>query len=98
MRIDFSALAGAMLVTALFAAGGNAQSAPVKGTHQNLKFKSALSSVEHNGTKTKRHYRRQKSAAWQYSEIDGGTYPYHAYYGMRAWYPPMATFNYPLLW
>jgi hypothetical protein len=97
MRIDFSALAGAMLMTALLAAG-NAKAAPVQGTHQNLKFNRALSAVAPYGTKTKRHYRRKKSAAWQYWEIPAGTYPYHAYYGMRAWYPPMATFNYPLLW
>jgi len=85
-----------MLVAALLAAG-NAQSAPATGMHQNPRSKSALSVAQH-GVKTKRHHRRETTAVWQYPYVYGDTYHYHAYYGMRAWYPPMATFDYPLLW
>ena len=103
MSVKFYVLAGAVAVTGFFAAG-SAQSAGVTGASQQLKLdRSASPVVRVNGqayrkrSRVQRHYRHKRLSAGQY-DYSYGTYPFHSYYGLRAWYPPTATFNYPLLW
>jgi hypothetical protein len=48
-------------------------------------------------SRVQRYYRHKRPPAGQY-DYSYGTYPFHSYYGLRAWYPPTATFDYPLLW
>jgi hypothetical protein len=103
MSVKFYVLAGAVVATGFFAAG-SAQSALVSGASQQLKLdRSASPVVQVNGqtyrkrSRVQRYYRHKRPPAGQY-DYSYDTYPFHSYYGLRAWYPPTATFDYPLLW
>jgi len=102
MRIKFYGLAAAVVATGFFAVG-SAQSALVTAAPQQLKLDRSAMVVQVNGqayrkrSRLQRYYRHKRLPAGQYG-YSYGSYPFHSFYGMRAWYPPIATFDYPLLW
>jgi len=85
---------------AVLCAAGTARSAPVTATHQNPKLNAALTAVKHTRARKPVRHRRAPVAQYPdfYGDFPAGSYPYHEYYGMRAWYAPTATFAYPFTW